>query len=253
MPELSKRLSAVASLIPDGARVADIGTDHAYLPIALAASGRVGKIIACDIHKGPLEVAKRNLAVSGVGGVDLRLGDGLSPVGEEEVDTVVIAGMGGEVIASVLASAGWVKSRRTLLILQPMSSAEDLRLFLSDGGFSIRRELAVEDAGRVYAVIAAEYTGERGAYSEAEAYIGHLRGRDAAERRYIAWQHRRLLKEAADLEHIPRRAEAYAHAVRCAAWIGRVLERAEQACAVPKDPVLFRGAPAVKAAEKAED
>ncbi|MGI6269235.1 MAG: tRNA (adenine(22)-N(1))-methyltransferase [Candidatus Howiella sp.] len=222
MPELSRRLSAILSLIPEGARVADIGTDHAYLPIALAVSGRAKRVIACDIHKGPLAVARKNLAVSGAVGVELRLGDGLSPVAEGEVDTVVIAGMGGEVIASILGAADWVKSRRPLLLLQPMSSAEELRRFLSDGGFSIRSERAVEDAGRVYAVIAAVYTGERGAYSEPEEYIGHLRGRDAAERRYIAWQHRRLLKEAAELEHIPRRAQAYARAARCAAWIGRV-------------------------------
>lgn len=235
MPELSKRLSAILSLIPEGARVADIGTDHAYLPIALAASGRAKSIIACDIHKGPLAVAAKNLAVSGAEGVDLRLGDGLSPVREGEADTIVIAGMGGEVIASILAAADWVKTRRPLLLLQPMTSAEELRCFLSDGGFSIRRELAVEDAGRVYAIIAAEYTGECGAYSEAEAYIGYLRGRDAAERRYIAWQHRRLLKEAADLEHIPRRAEAYAHAARCAAFLGRVLEAAEQSATETED------------------
>ena len=66
-------------------------------------------------------------------------------------------------------------------------------------------------------------------------HIGHLRGRDAAERRYIAWQHRRLLKEAADLEHIPRRAEAYAHAARCAAFLGRVLEAAEQSATETED------------------
>ena len=76
MPELSKRLSAILSLIPEGARVADIGTDHAYLPIALAASGRAKSIIACDIHKGPLAVAAKNLAVSGAEGAFLRFGRG---------------------------------------------------------------------------------------------------------------------------------------------------------------------------------
>ena len=99
MPTLSKRLSVIASLVPFGARVCDIGTDHAFLAIELMRTKRACSVIATDVNEKPLQKAKINVEKSEQSGITLRLCDGLEGVLPEEIDTVVIAGMGGEVIS----------------------------------------------------------------------------------------------------------------------------------------------------------
>ena len=133
---LSRRLLLIASLVPKGARVCDIGTDHARLPIYLIEQEKANRVIATDIRPLPLENAKRNVETSGVKGIELRLCDGLSAVSKEEIDTVIIAGIGGEVISGIISRA--VLSREQpypLLILQPTTSPEALRRYLSENGF----------------------------------------------------------------------------------------------------------------------
>lgn len=227
MAELSKRLTAIAERIPIGASVADIGTDHAYLPIYLRLAGKVRRMIACDVNKGPLLCAARNIAESTAREIELRLGDGLSVVMPEEVDTVVIAGMGGEIIADIIAGAPWIKIEKTRLILQPMTSGEDLRRFLSAEGFAILEEFAVADAGRVYAVIVAVYDGICGAYTETQAYIGKMCGATPAERTYIEKQHRRLADMAESIRPIPEKRGEYEAALRCVREIEQVLSGGE--------------------------
>ena len=101
MLDLSLRLKTIASLVPFGARVCDVGTDHGYLSIHLKQSGIAKQVIASDLRPDPLENAKKNIKYLNVTGIDLRLGNGLQPVTENEVDTVIIAGMGGEVISAI--------------------------------------------------------------------------------------------------------------------------------------------------------
>ena len=151
--ELSPRLQLLADWVPQGARLADVGTDHAYLPVWLTLHGRVTSAIASDLRKGPLERARETGRTYGAEGIDYRLGDGLAFIRPEEADTIVIAGMGGENIASILAAAPWTADGQHTLLLSPHTKAEELRLFLMDHGYAIRREALVRDRGTLYPVM----------------------------------------------------------------------------------------------------
>lgn len=152
--DLTPRLKTIASLIPAGARVADVGADHGRLPVWLLEQGSVETAIATDIAAGPLEAARRTAQRHKLTHrLSLRQGDGLAPVSPGEVDTVVIAGMGGETIAAILAAAPWTREGKRL-ILQPMTSAHDLRRWLTENGYFIQRETLVED-GKLYVILEA--------------------------------------------------------------------------------------------------
>ena len=153
--ELTPRLRLLADWVPPGARLADVGTDHGYLPVWLRLHGRVVSAIACDLRKGPLDRARETGRTYGAEGIDYRLGNGLEVVSPEEADAIVIAGMGGENIAAILARAPWTADGRHTLLLQPQSRAETLRAFLADNGYAIRREVLVEDRGTLYPVMEA--------------------------------------------------------------------------------------------------
>lgn len=173
MPD--ERLLCAASLVRQGSRVADIGTDHAYLPIYLVESGRSPSAIASDIRVGPADSARKNVAAAGLcDRIEVRLGDGLSGIAPDEVDDIVIAGMGGETIAAILQGAEWVKDAHYRLILQPMTRAEDLRRYLLTNGFEIDEERVVPDGRRLYTVMAATYTGANPVTDEAAYYRGKL-------------------------------------------------------------------------------
>lgn len=151
---LTPRLQAIADQIASGARLADIGTDHAYLPIWLIENGRVASAIASDIREGPLARAGENAARHGcLERISLRLGAGLERVGAEECDTVSIAGMGGETIADILAAAPWTAKGEHLLLLQPMTMAAELRCWLWAHGYAIERESLCREEHRHYVVL----------------------------------------------------------------------------------------------------
>jgi len=172
---LDSRLLKIAGMVPVGARVVDIGTDHAFLPIYLIESKIATKAIASDVRIGPLSVARNNIKKSATGeNIDLRLSDGLDEIGCEEVDTVIIAGVGGELITDIINRAKWLKDSKYKLILQPMSSAMELRKFLSENNFQIHKELAVISVGRIYSIIEAVYTGKECRNDPLFCYIGGL-------------------------------------------------------------------------------
>ncbi|MCI8818488.1 MAG: SAM-dependent methyltransferase [Oscillibacter sp.] len=151
--ELTPRLQLLADWVPHGARLADVGTDHAYLPVWLCLHGRVVSAIACDLREGPLARARETGRTWGTESIVYRLGNGLAVVSPEEADTIVIAGMGGENIAAILAQAPWTADGTHTLLLQPQTRAEVLRGFLADNGYAIRREALVEDRGILYPVM----------------------------------------------------------------------------------------------------
>jgi len=152
--ELTSRLQLLADWVPQDARFADIGTDHGYLPVWLLMNGRVGRAIATDLRPGPLSRAKSTAEKYGVAPrMELRLGGGLSPVAPDEADVLAIAGMGGENIAAILASAPWSSDGAHQFLLQPMSRAEVLRGYLAEHGYLIRREQLVMDRGTIYPVM----------------------------------------------------------------------------------------------------
>ena len=154
--ELTPRLRQIAAWVPQNAHLADVGTDHAYLPVWLTLQGRVASAIASDLRRGPLDRARQTGRRYGVEErITYRLGNGLAAVQPEECDTIVIAGMGGENIAQILARAPWTADGGHTLLLQPQSRAEVLRAFLMENGYCIRRESLVQDRGFLYPVIEA--------------------------------------------------------------------------------------------------
>jgi tRNA (adenine22-N1)-methyltransferase len=169
---LSPRLSALASLVPAGSRLADIGTDHGRLPVWLLQNGQITSALAADIRPGPLESARRTAAEAGVFGIRFLLSDGLSCVAADEADTVVIAGMGGDNITEILRRAPWVRDG-VLLLLQPMTKAEELRRCLPELGLAVQRETLAAEGSRLYQILSVR-GGVSPVYSEGELYTGLL-------------------------------------------------------------------------------
>ncbi len=174
MLNLSLRLKTIASLVPRGARVCDVGTDHAFLPIYLAENNITQNVIATDLNEKPLKNARENLKKSGVSGVELRLCDGLSAVEESEVDTVIIAGMGGEVIIGIMDACEWLQKETISIILQPTTSAEILRRFLCENRFEILEEIPVLENSKLYSVMKVKYSGISISYPEHYYFIGKI-------------------------------------------------------------------------------
>lgn len=168
---LTPRLRAIADQVPEGCRFADIGTDHAYLPVWLLLQGRIEGAIAADLREGPLSRARETAEKWGVARyVSCRLCDGLSGVVPGEVDTVAIAGMGGETIAAILAAAPWTREG-TQLLLQPMTSFHDLRRWLFENGYKIEGEHIVREGKRLYTIMTVK-GGEMETLSPAELWVG---------------------------------------------------------------------------------
>ncbi len=173
-PSIGARLCSAVPYITRGGCVADIGTDHAYLPIYLVREGIAACAVACDINEGPIRSARANIDAAGFSGViDTLLTDGLHGVDAYAPDDVLIFGMGGELIVKILSEAPWVRNASVGLILQPMSRANILRRFLAENGFCIIGE-TISFEEKYYQTIAARYTGERYAYSETECRVGRL-------------------------------------------------------------------------------
>lgn len=169
---MNKRLELIASILPHGRGFADVGTDHGYLPVYMAQHGYSGKIIASDINEGPLSTAVASARQAGVEDrICFRLCDGLDGCGSEELDTVVIAGMGGDTICGILDRADWIMSRDILLILQPMTKAEVLRYWLTNNDFAICGEWLIEENGEIYQILSARF-GARTPLSDAELFTG---------------------------------------------------------------------------------
>ena len=175
-PELSPRLRMVGELVPEGARLADVGTDHAYLPAALLLEGKIPWAVAADLRRGPLDRARATVRTYGlVGQVAFRLCDGLTGIRPGEVDAVAIAGMGGETIAAILNAAPWLRERDVPLILQPMSSMPDLRVWLRDNGFCIVEERLAREGDALYTAMLVR-AGEMGPLTPAELWAGKNSG-----------------------------------------------------------------------------
>lgn len=149
--ELSKRLSAVAGLVTEGASVADIGTDHGYIPIYLAGKDGSRKLIAMDINEGPLKRAKAHIQAEGYEEViETRLSDGLEALKPGEVHTMIAAGMGGGLVIHILEAQPEVTAGIREFILQPQSEIGKVRRYLETHGFVIVKEDMVEEDGKYY-------------------------------------------------------------------------------------------------------
>ncbi len=158
--KINDRLLTAVPLVRKGKRLADIGTDHGYLPIYLIDNGIINSAIAADINRGPLDKAEENIEKYNMtASIKTVLCDGLSGISSDEVDDVAIFGMGGELIIKIIDEAPWLKNTDKRIILQPMTHPEKLREYLANNGFRIIGETLSFDRDKTYQTIAAEYDG----------------------------------------------------------------------------------------------
>ncbi|SDZ20276.1 tRNA (adenine22-N1)-methyltransferase [Proteiniborus ethanoligenes] len=156
--KLSPRLQAIADYVQKGATVADIGTDHGYIPVYLVDNNVSNKIIATDINIGPLENAKSYIEKKSYEEIiETRLGNGLEPLSPNEVDTVIIAGMGGLLITEILESSQVVTQKINRFILQPMVGSEELRRYLYRSKYKIIDEKLAKEGHKIYEIIVAAH------------------------------------------------------------------------------------------------
>lgn len=181
---LDERLYLCAKNVRLGSTVADVGTDHAYLAIWLVSNGVCPRAIASDLRAGPLLNAQKNILKYGVADkIETRLSDGLDVVFPAEVDDIVIAGMGGELIMQIIERADWLKDSAKHLVLQPMSGEVELREFLASQQFKIVAEQAVVSCGKVYTVMSVFFDASFCRCDELYPYIGRLGDDLTAENR----------------------------------------------------------------------
>lgn len=147
----------LASFVPRGSVVADIGTDHGYLPVFLVSQGISPGAVAADINSGPLEAARSNIRQNGLANkIDTRLGNGLTVLKPGEADCIVIAGMGGGTIRDILSASPQVALTASRLVLQPMADEGELRTYLINHGWRISAEELLLEDGRLYLILVAE-------------------------------------------------------------------------------------------------
>ena len=172
-PSIGKRLLLAASFVRSGACLADIGTDHAHLPIYLVKHQKIASAVAADIAKGPLLRAEQNLRMHGLSGViKTELSDGLKNVMQYNPTDITICGMGGETIMQIISDCPDVKDPSIRLILQPQSVIPEFREFILNEGFNIIDEGICLDKGKFYVCICAEFDGISRKYSPAELILG---------------------------------------------------------------------------------
>ena len=159
--KLTDRLLKIASLVSKGKKIADIGTDHGYIPVYLLNKGIIPFAILADVNKGPLENACKEVRHSNLTDkTDLRLGSGIEVLKKGEVDEIIIAGMGGILISELLEANKEVAHSVDKLILQPMQAQEELRKYLLSNGYEIVNEVLVKEDFRIYEIIETKYTGK---------------------------------------------------------------------------------------------
>lgn len=199
---LDERLALCASFVRKGARMADIGTDHAYLPVWLAKNGLIESAVAADVRVGPLENAKENIRrYNAEDIVSTVLSDGLDNIEPSQATDIVIAGMGGELIAKIIDKPQWLCDSSRRLILQPMTRAESLRLFLCEKGFKTEQEKACVSGRKTYSVMVCSYDGVVRQCDDEFKYIGLLANDNSQEaKRYIYTVNEKLKKKINSFE-----------------------------------------------------
>lgn len=233
---LSKRLQAVADFVPAGCRLADIGTDHALLPVALLEEDLITHAIAMDVGEGPLERARQT--VSGAeqkvrDRIETRLSDGFAALHDDEADCAVIAGMGGALTIQILKAADLKTLGITTLILEPQSEAEEVRRYLREARMYITDEAFVEDGGKFYPVLRVQTEAETDVYLHAARVLTEagmkeeramrilyrygpllVTGRDPVLRTYLERERARMEKALRNIEESAERESGHIRGLR---------------------------------------
>lgn len=195
MIELGERLTRVASFVPNGLKVCDVGSDHAYLPVYLIQNDQITSAIAGEVVEGPYQSAVTNVESHGLTEkIQVRLANGLAAFEEsDQVSVITIAGMGGRLIATILEEGLGKLANVERLILQPNNREDELRSWLQEHGFQIITESILEEAGKFYEIIVAE-AGEM-KLSATDVRFGPFLSKEVSPVFIQKWQ-----KEAAKLE-----------------------------------------------------
>ena len=192
---ISKRLELVASFVPQGAILLDVGSDHAYLPIELIERGQIESAIAGEVVEGPYQSAVKNVEAHGLKEkIQVRLANGLAAFEEaDQVSVITIAGMGGRLIARILEEGLDKLANVERLILQPNNREDDLRIWLQENGFQIVAESILEEAGKFYEILVVEAGQMK--LSASDVRFGPFLSKEVSPVFVQKWQ-----KEAAKLE-----------------------------------------------------
>lgn len=223
MKPLSHRLMTIASLVPKGARVCDIGCDHGYLAIYLRLQNIAETVIAADLNELPLKRAENNIKKLNADNINLRLCDGLSGIDKTEADTIIIAGMGGNVISGIIERCTWSKNQDLTFILQPTTSAEVLREYLCENGFEIMSETVVLENNKLYSIMVSKFTNNKKLYPAGFNYVGVITPNTNEGIEYIKKQKRRLSAAAKALESIPEKQSEYIEFKTALDYITKIL------------------------------
>lgn len=187
---LSQRLKTVADFVPKNSRVADIGSDHAYLPVYLMKQNQIEFGIASEVAKGPLENAKQEILSEGLSDkIDTRLADGLLSINKEDnINCVTIAGMGGTLIRQILDNGKNHLNGNEVLVLQPNVGENRLRTWLMNNHYEIKGETILREDGHTYEIIVAEKVNHDVKYSEQELQFGPFLLKQHSEVFVEKWQ-----------------------------------------------------------------
>ena len=197
---MNLRLSTLAQMVDQGARVADIGTDHAYLPIQLVKEGKVDYAIASDVAAGPLENAEKDIIAAGLKNkIETRLGSGLETISaKDRIDTVIIAGMGGKLMTNILNEAWSRNFHFATLILEPNVGEPSVREWLSAHKYQIINEKIIAEAGHIYELIKAQELENTISLTDRQIFFGPKILKEKNQVFYQKWRdqlayHQRLL------------------------------------------------------------
>jgi tRNA (adenine22-N1)-methyltransferase len=195
--KISKRLKHIIALVPKDARLADIGSDHAFVPIKLAQTGQIDFAIASEVAAGPLDISKENIAAQGVSAkVQTRLGSGFDPfTPADKLNTFVIAGMGGELITSLLEAADFALLQPATLILEPNNQEHLVRQWLNQHQMAISQEEIVAEDNHYYEIIVARYQAEVKPLSATDLQFGPRLRRQKSAVFVDKWTHRLQVDE----------------------------------------------------------
>lgn len=204
--KLDNRLMAIADLVQKDKIFADIGTDHAYLPVYLVEKGIIKKAIAADLRVGPLDNARDAVVSYGYESqIELRLSDGLDNFKENEVEEIAVAGMGGLLISEFINRTEWLKNENVHLILQPMTHVEELRKTLFDNGFVIDKEVVAKDGDKLYIILSVYYYEGQTAYTDFDLIVGKLPyNDDSLSKEYLTKIYNKYLKKLQALKNADR-------------------------------------------------
>ncbi len=189
---LDNRLKACADNVSGKGMPVDVGTDHAYLAAYLVANNICTSVVACDVNEGPLAAARQTVLKYNIEQkVNIVLSDGLKNVSPDGVSDVIIAGMGGELIAKIISDSGW-NFEKVNLILQPMTKVHFLRKWLYQNGFEIDSETIVKDAHFIYTVMKVIFSGKKMELNEFQTIVGKVKSDLPLEKEYLLREIKRL-------------------------------------------------------------